>query len=296
MELYKSIRAKIAHFSELVAFEHTIFSASFILIAMCVASFERYHSVFFPLHIFLLCAISLISARNFAMAFNRLIDSDIDALNPRTMGRNSVNGVLGRGSIFAFCVLNIAIFIIAAYFINDLAFYLSVPFVFIIGFYSYAKRFTYLAHYILGVALALAPISGAIAILGYIPLWCVYLSLGVAFWVAGFDLLYSLQDMDFDRANALHSVPARFGVNMTLYISRISHIIALVFWYLFVQSAHVGAAGYLGLALCTALLAYEQYLVAKNLANIPKAFFVTNGYLGFVFLACIFAGELYAGL
>lgn len=275
---------KIKDLSELVAFEHTIFSAPFMLIALFCASVKKNHSLWFGASLLLLCALALIFARNFAMGFNRYLDRDIDAKNTRTQSRPSVDGRISASAMLIFILINAFCFVIVSYFINSLALWLSLPFLFILGFYSHMKRFSYLAHLVLGVSLGLAPIAGCIAVLGSVPLWCIFLSLGVLFWVAGFDLLYSLQDIEFDKKEGLHSIPSVFGVEKTLWISRAFHLLTLVFWGAFLYSYGCGMLGYVGLGFCSLILLYEQYLVSKDFAHIPKAFFVSNGYLGFVFL------------
>ena len=278
----QSLASKIAHFSELVAFKHTIFSASFILIAMCVASVESNGSIWVGTKTFCLCALALITARNFAMGFNRFCDRKIDALNPRTTSRPSVDGRISSFSIAVFCVINALGFVLSSYFINHLAFVLSVPFLLILGGYSLTKRFSSLAHLVLGISLGLAPIAGVIAVSGEISAWSVILAVGVAFWVAGFDILYSLQDIEVDKREGLFSVPSRFGVRGALIFSRVFHIFAVLAWVWFGISAGLGVLGFIGIGISAIMLCYEQYLVSKDFANIPKAFFVTNGYLGFI--------------
>lgn len=273
---------KIKDFSELVVFKHTIFSSSFIFISMITAA-----QGWFGFRVLLLCCIALVSARNFAMAFNRLVDIKFDSLNPRTIYRPSVDGRISINSIVVFIIINAVIFIVVSYFINNLALILAIPFLVILSVYSYFKRFSVLAHFVLGLSLALAPIAGVIAVLGAVPVWSVFLSLGVLFWVAGFDLLYSLQDINFDKENALFSIPAIYGVKNTLLISRISHMAASIFWTLFIYSSNGGLFAILGLIFAIFMLIYEHYLVNKDVLNIPKAFFQTNGYLGFIFLIFI---------
>lgn len=275
---------KIKDISELVVFEHTIFSAPFMLIALFCASIQKNQSLWFGFSLLILCVLALIFARNFAMSVNRYLDRDIDAKNVRTQNRPSVDGRISPRVMLILICLNALGFIGVSYFINSLTFYLSCPFLLILGFYSYVKRFSYLAHIILGVSLGLAPIAGSIAVLGSVPLWCIFLSAGVIFWVAGFDLLYSLQDIEFDKQERLYSIPSVFGVEKTLLISKIFHILTLVFWGEFLYVFGCSWIAYLGLGLCAIILGYEQYLVRKDFAHIPKAFFVSNGYLGFVFL------------
>lgn len=289
MTFFYYIARKIKDFSELVAFEHTIFSSSFILIAMIVASMQKYGVPWCGWEILFLCGLALVSARNFAMGFNRLLDRDIDKANARTINRPSVDGRIGILSLVFFNLLNAFIFIIVSYFINDLALYLSIPFLIILALYSYMKRFSFLAHWVLGVCLALAPIAGVIALKGEVTLWCLLLSIGVLFWVAGFDLLYSLQDMEFDRQHHLHSVPSKFGESVTLWLSRISHMLATTFWCAFVLEADLGLLAYIGVGFSALMLCYQQYLVILHFKNIPKAFFTTNGYLGIVFFVFVLA-------
>ncbi|MCE3036755.1 4-hydroxybenzoate polyprenyltransferase [Helicobacter sp. faydin-H20] len=278
---------RIKNFSELVMFEHTVFSAAFSLMAIVISLYEKsldQWDFWENFKLFLWCIVALIGARNFAMAFNRFCDRDIDSKNFRTKSRPSVDGRVGVVAQIVFCLINAFLFVMASYFINTLAFSLSFVFLVILAGYSYVKRFSVLAHYVLGVCLGLAPISGAIAMLGMVPIWSIALSLGVMFWVAGFDLLYSLQDLEFDKKEGLFSFPAKFGEKKTLVVSRISHILAVIFWLLFVLLCQGGFFAFVGLAISAIMLVYEQYIVFKDFRNIPKAFFVTNGYLGFVFL------------
>ncbi len=281
---FVNIKYIIQNFNELVAFEHTLFSLPFILIAMLTASYSPNGLEWFGWGLLMLGIITAVSARNFAMAFNRYCDIDIDIKNPRTAHRPSVDGRVSKKQIILFALLNALIFIGAAYYINTLAFVLSFPILIILGLYSYMKRFSSLSHIILGICLGLAPIAGVIAIEESIPTWSIFLSLGVVFWVAGFDILYSLQDIEFDKKESLHSIPAHFGEKKALIIARFFHFLTLLFWFLFIYLSPLGDFLYLALIFSIAMLAYEHYLVAKDFKNIPKAFFVVNGYLGIVFL------------
>ncbi len=222
-------------FNELVMFKHSIFSLPFIFISMVVAA-----NGWFGFKLLALGILAAISARNFAMGFNRYMDRDIDALNPRTLNRPNVDGRISAKQMLIFTIANALLFIVVAYFVNELALYLSIPILFIIGSYSYFKRFSYLAHLILGVSLALAPIAGVVAVTQTIPLWSVLLSLGVMFWVAGFDLLYSLQDIEVDKKLGLHSIPSKFGIKNTMFISKLFHVLTVFFWLLFVISSNSG--------------------------------------------------------
>jgi 4-hydroxybenzoate polyprenyltransferase len=272
----------LKNLNELVLFQHTVFSLPFIFIAMIVGA----HG-WFGWKLLLLGTFAAITARNFAMAFNRYVDRKFDIMNPRTSSRPSVDGRLSGSMILFFMIANALFFVITAFLINDLAFYLSPLFLVILAFYSYVKRFSYLAHLFLGLALGLAPIAGAIAVVGTVPVWSLYLSFGVLFWVAGFDLLYALQDLDYDKENGLHSIPAKFGVENTLLISRAFHIITVFMWALFVLNAHLGVLAQSGLIVALLMLVYEHVLVSRGLENINRAFFTVNGYLGFIFLGFI---------
>ncbi len=270
---------RLSNFSELVMFQHSIFSLPFIFIAMLVAA-----DGWFGWKLLFLGALAAVSARNFAMGVNRYLDRDIDILNPRTKNRPSVDGRVSERGMQLFIVGNALLFVVVAYFINTLALILSIPILTVLAAYTYFKRFNAMAHIILGVSLGLAPIAGAVAVLGEIPIWSVYLALGVTFWVAGFDLLYSLQDMDFDKEQGLHSIPAKVGEKKTMMIARLFHLLAVIFWGLFVAPSGVGSYGILAVIVSALLLIYEHYLVFDNPKKIDKAFFTINGYLGFVFL------------
>ena len=267
---------------ELVKFSHTIFSIPFILIAMIVAS-----NGWFGWKLLFLGILAAISARNFAMAVNRLVDKDIDSKNERTKFRISVTGEISEKEIKLFIIANALIFIGVAYLINPLAFKLSIPILFILGGYSYFKRFSEYVHLVLGVSLGLAPIAGVIAVSEEIPCWSVFLSLGVMFWVAGFDILYSLQDMEFDKKENLYSIPAKIGEEAALFISKMFHLFSVVFWLLFVIYAKLGFFAYLAVLVSAVMLYYEHKLVKKDFRNIPKAFFDINGFLGIIFLILI---------
>lgn len=277
------IKKLLNDFNELVMFKHSIFSLPFIFIAMIVASVETNDSAWFGFKLLILGVLAAITARNFAMGFNRYMDRDIDALNPRTENRPNVDGRVSPTAMLIFNIANALGFIAVAYFVNDLAFYLAVPILIIIGSYSYFKRFSYLAHVILGISLALAPIAGVVAVSETITLWSVLLSIGVMFWVAGFDLLYSLQDMEVDKKLGLHSIPSKFGAKNTMLISRVFHLLTVVFWLLFAISSNSGLFTYLAVLAGAIMLSYEHYLVNKDFTKIDKAFFTVNGYLGIVF-------------
>ncbi|MEA3498799.1 MAG: menaquinone biosynthesis prenyltransferase MqnP [Campylobacterota bacterium] len=269
-------------FNELVMFKHSIFSLPFIFIAMVVAA-----NGWFGWSLLFLGTLAALTARNFAMGFNRYLDRDIDALNPRTVNRPSVDGRINPTQMLIFTILNGLGFIVVAYFVNPLALYLSVPILIIVGSYSYFKRFSALAHIILGVSLGLAPIAGVVAVSETITLWSIYLATGVLFWVAGFDLLYSLQDIDVDKKLGLHSIPSKYGAKNTMLFSKIMHIFTIIFWLAFVVTANLGLFGYLAIVMSAVMLTYEHIIVNRDFTKIDKAFFTINGYLGIIFFILI---------
>ena len=274
--------SSLKNFNELVMFQHSIFSLPFIFIAMIVSA-----DGWFGWYLLFMGALAAVTARNFAMGLNRYADRDVDAKNPRTASRPSVDGRISANAILGFTLINAFGFIAVAYFINDLAFYLSVPILFVLGSYSYFKRFSSLAHIILGISLGLAPIAGSVAVEATIPLWTIFLSVGVLFWVAGFDLLYSLQDIDFDKGAGLHSIPSKFGAKNTFRIAQVFHLLTIIFWYLFVKEAGLGLFAYIAVIFSALMLSYEHYLVNKDFTKIDRAFFTINGYLGIIFIIFI---------
>ncbi len=278
---------KAKDFNELVMFEHSIFSLPFIFISMLVAS-----DGWFGWWLLFMGVLAAISARNFAMGVNRYADRDVDAKNPRTKNRPNVDGRLDAWAIMIFIIVNALVFIGVAFMVNSLALILSVPILFVLGGYSYFKRFSSLAHIVLGLSLGFAPIAGAVAVSGTIPTWSIILSLGVVFWVAGFDLLYSLQDMDFDRENKLHSIPSKYGADVTLLLSSYFHILTVLFWGLFVWVSDLGSFAFFAVILSAVLLSYEHYLVRKDFTQIDRAFFTVNGYLGIAFFILIILDKI----
>ncbi len=285
-----NIKKLLLDLNELVMFKHSIFSLPFIFIAMIVSA-----NGFFGWKLFILGILAAISARNFAMGFNRYVDIDIDKDNPRTKNRPSVDGRLSKKQILLFTILNALIFIIVAYFINYLAFWLSFPILLILGAYSLFKRFSSTAHLILGLSLALAPIAGVVAVEAKITMWSILLSLGVMFWVAGFDLLYSLQDIEYDKQKALYSIPSIYGVKATLFISKLFHFLTILFWLLFVIEANLSLFAYLAIIISAFILYNEHKIVSKDFTKIDKAFFTLNGYLGIIFLFFIILDRFFDG-
>lgn len=289
MQKYVQILKNIG---ELIVFKHSVFALPFIFTAMITASARVNGSTWFGFKLLILGAICAVSARNFAMAFNRYEDCDIDALNPRTASRPSVDGRIGRENLRLFIWANAVIFVLCALAINSLAFWLSFPILGILAAYSLFKRFSETAHLVLGLCLGLAPIAGVVAVAGEITLWSVLLCLGVTFWTAGFDLLYSLQDMEFDRKQGLFSIPAIYGQKATLFLSAIFHAQAVVFWALFAWAAQLGVSAFLGVIVSACVLFQEHKIVRKDFSKIDRAFFTLNGYLGVIFFIFVWISAL----
>jgi 4-hydroxybenzoate polyprenyltransferase len=276
------ILAKLKHFSELVMLSHTVFSLPFILIAMVVAS----HGL--PsLSLLLLGILAAFFARSFAMGVNRFADRKFDAKNPRTASRPSVDGRVSAPTQLFFIALSGLGFIVVSFIINSLAFKLSFAFLPILAAYSYFKRFSSAAHLVLGLSLALAPIAGEIAVSESISLWSLCLAAGVLFWVAGFDIFYALQDMEFDKKEGLYSIPSVFGEAKAMSFAALFHTFTVIFWFLFVKFAALSFISMSGVLLAAALLFAEHYLVRRDKGTINKAFFTMNGYLGILFFALV---------
>ena len=278
--------------NELIMFKHSIFSLPFILIAMMVSSKQIHETIWFGWWLLVLGILAAVSARNFAMSFNRYTDRYIDKDNPRTANRPSVDGRVGEKNLKFFIVLNGLIFVVIAYMINSLAFWLSFPILAVLAGYSIFKRFSSYAHLVLGVSLGLAPIAGVVAVSESITLWSILLALGVMFWGAGFDLLYSLQDMAYDKKRGLFSIPSIYGKDATFFISRLFHALAVLFWLLFAVDAQLGFWVYFGVFLSGVILFAEHKIVIKDFTKIDRAFFTLNGYLGIMLFIFIFIDRL----
>ncbi|EJP75971.1 MULTISPECIES: menaquinone biosynthesis prenyltransferase MqnP [Campylobacter] len=283
---------KLKDIGELIVFKHSVFALPFIFTAMIVASKHINGSAWFGFKLLILGALCAVSARNFAMAFNRYKDEDIDKLNPRTANRPSVDGRIGKDNMRIFIAANGVIFVVCAYFINSLAFWLSFPILAVLAGYSIFKRFSELAHLVLGLSLGLAPIAGAVAVSAQIPLWSVLLCLGVMFWVGGFDLLYSLQDIEFDREHGLFSIPSVYGDKATLFISAIFHALSVIFWLLFAWAANLGGFAFFGILLSGVILWQEHRIVRRDFSKIDRVFFTLNGYLGILFFIFVWMSVL----
>ena len=227
--------------------------------------------------------LAMVGARTAAMGLNRLIDAEIDARNPRTATRAIPAGLLSKGSVALFILISLLLLLYAAYRLNPLCLKLSPVAIFFLGLYSYCKRFTALAHVVLGLCLAAAPIGAWIAIKGEVNLPPLLLGGAVMFWVAGFDILYALQDLEFDREAGLHSIPVRLGVTRSLWLARVfSFVMILLLLWLWV-AASLGIAFLCGIAAVFLLLLYEHWLLKDgDLSRLDLAFFTMNGYVSII--------------
>ena len=229
--------------------------------------------------------VALVAARSAAMAFNRLVDADIDAENPRTKIRAIPAGKLSKQFVLGFVLITSAILIFAAWELNPLAFYLSPVALAIVFFYSLTKRFTRWAHVVLGLAMGIAPAAAWIAVRGSFDPRILLLTGAVVFWGAGFDILYSCQDYEFDRGSELYSVPKAFGIRNALIIARLFHVITVALLMAMIVAFGLGRIAMAGVVIVALLLVYEHSLVKHDdLSRVNAAFFTMNGFISMGFL------------
>lgn len=266
----------------LVLFAHSIFALPFAIIGFFLAiTTTDFH---FEWKLFLLMLVCMVTARNAAMAFNRYLDRDIDALNPRTAIRDIPSGRVSPNQALLFTIINCAVFIAATYFINGLCFVLSPVALFVVLFYSYMKRISPLCHLVLGLGLGLAPVGAYLVVTGTFSIVPVFYGLAVLTWVSGFDIIYALQDEEFDRANHLNSIPANLGGANALIISKVLHVLSFVFILFPVFYVNVGLFYYIGVFVYGSLLVYQHRLVSlQDLSKVDRAFMTTNGIASVVF-------------
>lgn len=282
---------RISHFLSLIKFSHTIFALPFAAIGF-MAGLQAVEFRFEPLLI-VLVLLCMVFARSAAMAFNRYVDKDIDAMNVRTQQREIPAGIITAQSALTFTILNSLAFVIATYFINPLCFYLSPVALIVVLGYSYTKRFTSMSHLVLGLGLALAPVGAYLAVTGAFALLPVLFSLGVISWVSGFDIIYSLQDEEFDRQQKLFSIPALFGGKRALMISSLLHLLTSFFLLWAFSEGNLGWVYLTGWGFFTLLLIYQHTLVKPgDLSRVNAAFFTTNG-IASVGLALFFTADLF---
>ena len=287
-----SLYARVRVFLEMIKFSHTIFALPFAFTGAVLAArgLPTASQVGW-----IVCA--MVGARTAAMGLNRVIDAEIDGKNPRTAGRAIPAGLLGRGVVLVFIALSVALMLFAARMLNPLCLYLSPLALGFILLYSYCKRFTALAHLVLGICLAGAPLGAWIAIRGHAELPAYLLALAVIFWVSGFDILYALQDLEFDRKSGLHSIPAKLGVNGSLWTSRLFHLAACGFLIALYFTMQLGPSYLAGVVATCAMLLYEHRLLrGGNLDRLDAAFFNMNGYISVTIFVATLIDTLIGGL
>jgi len=262
---------------EMIKFEHTVFMLPFALMAAVVASRHDWVGLAHKLPWILL---AMVGARSAAMAFNRIVDRRYDALNPRTARRALPAGLLTVPQVVVFTVVAALLLVFAAYKLNPLAWALSPVALLLALGYSYTKRFTAFSHFFLGLALAVAPVGAWIAVTGRIEPPALWLGGAVVCWLFGFDILYALQDTEFDRANGLHSMPARLGNARALLVSRVAHFVMIGLLVMTGVSAGLGLVYFVAVALVAGMITWEQSLVKHDdLSRLDMAFFTLNGYI-----------------
>jgi 4-hydroxybenzoate polyprenyltransferase len=276
----------VRHFLDAIKVEHTIFALPFAYLGMVLAARG------WPgWHVFLWVTIAMVAARTIAMAANRLIDRRLDARNPRTAGRHLPRGLLQPRDLRAAAALSAALFLVAAWQLGPLCLALApLALVFLVG-YSYTKRFTWLSHWILGVTDGAAAAGAWIAVRGTMetPAWLLWLAVTV--WIAGFDLLYACQDVEFDRREGLHAFPARFGVAAAFRAARACHVLTALALAAVGVSLGLGLAYWAGWLVVAGLLVYEHSLVsADDLSRLDMAFFNVNGYISVITFVAAVAG------
>jgi 4-hydroxybenzoate polyprenyltransferase len=275
------------NYFSLIKFSHTIFALPFALTGFFIGVKNQGEGINWML--FALVMGCMVFARSAAMAFNRYLDRDIDAANPRTKIREIPAGIISNKSALIFVILNCLLFVACTFFINRLCFYLSPVALAVILGYSYTKRFTWFCHFVLGVGLALAPIGAYLAVTGRFDWIPVLYGLAVLFWVAGFDIIYALQDQDFDKSQQLYSVPVLLGTKNALKLSKFLHLMTAAIMigaaYLLHQNfPTLGLLQWGATAIFLCLLTYQHLLVKPNdLSRINLAFFTTNGIASLIF-------------
>lgn len=306
----------IKNYLSLVKFSHTIFALPFALIGFFLATVRN------PLYVmtvqwnlnnsigwgsdatnfvwwksigvkFILVLICMVTARSAAMAFNRYLDRHFDEKNPRTAIREIPKGIISADSALRFTIGCCIVFIAATYFINPICFYLAPVALFVILFYSYTKRFTALCHLVLGLGLSLAPIGAYLAVTGRFDILPVLFSFAVIFWVSGFDIIYALQDVEFDRSHQLHSIPAALGKKNALHVSELLHLLSAACVITAGVYGHFHWIYWLGIAVFVGMLIYQHSIVKPNdLRKVNLAFMTANGIASVVFAVLVISDLL----
>lgn len=290
----------VKKYLSLVKFSHTIFALPFAMIGFFLAirqgsildienapmgwGLQLQETWQIGLVKLLLVLVCMVTARSAAMAFNRFLDRSFDAKNPRTAIREIPQGIISPNSALRFVILNCLVFTIATFTINTICFYLSPVALFVILFYSYTKRFTALCHLVLGLGLSLAPIGAYLAVTGHFSLLPILFSFTVLFWVSGFDIIYAMQDIDFDQFNQLHSIPSVLGAVNALRVSELLHVLSAVMVVVAGIYGSFHVLYWIGIAVFLGMLLYQHQLVKPNdLSKVNIAFMTANGIASVVF-------------
>ena len=272
---FSHLLQKITTLLNLIKFSHTIFSFPFAVMSAFLAAGGMP-----SIKQLLLIIAALVTARSAAMSFNRLVDIHYDVNNPRTTYRVALQKKIGRTNMWMFTILCVILFILCAWLLNRLAFYMSPLAIFIIFGYSYTKRFTHLSHFVLGLALALSPIGAWVGIQGTLAVTPFLLAFAVVLWTAGFDIIYACQDMEHDVKSGLHSIPRRLGIKGALILSGILHLFMVSVLLVVSRYTELGIIYTIGVCIVAALLLYEHSLVKpKDLSKVNTAFFTMNGII-----------------
>lgn len=285
---------------EMIKFEHSVFALPFALTGALLAWREGHFEMTGLGWRLAWIVVAMVAARSAAMAFNRILDAQVDGRNRRTAARHLPAGLLSVQFAWGFTVAASVVFLWAAQELGRLCFLLAAPTLSILFFYSFSKRFTMFSHLILGGCLGMAPAAAWIAVRGSLDPRILWLTAAVMFWTAGFDVIYACQDFEFDCAEGLCSIPRRFGLSRALLIARFLHAAMIACLLALVQSFHLGALSLVGIAAVVALLIYEHALVkADDLSRVNAAFFTVNGYVSMLFFAFwaadILVGRAYSG-
>ena len=281
---------------EMIKFEHSVFALPFALTGALLAVRDLGFSVPNLGWKLLLIVIAMVSARSAAMAFNRVVDADIDARNPRTRIRHLPAGLLTRGFAWSFVIASSLVFILAAGALNPLCLRLAPVALGVVFVYSYTKRFTSLSHVVLGFALGIAPAAAWIAIRASLDPRILWLTAAVTLWTAGFDIIYSCQDSEFDKDAGLFSLPSRLGIGGALWLSRVFHLGMIGCLVTLVHALALGPVAMVGVGVVACLLAWEHRLVrADDLSRVDAAFFTINGWVSVLFFVFWTADVFLAG-
>jgi 4-hydroxybenzoate polyprenyltransferase len=275
----RGLIAKLRTTLEMIKFEHSIFALPFALTGamLAVRGWPTWRQVLWLI-------VAMVGARSAAMTFNRIADLKLDELNPRTRMRALPSGQISLRFAVGFTLLSGALLVLAAHQLNPMAFKLSPVALAVLIAYSYTKRFTLLSHVVLGACLGMSPIAAWIALRGEVSLSVLLLGGAVTLWTAGFDIIYACQDVDFDHALGLHSVPRRYGITAALYASAILHVLMLVLLVTVARMENLGWIALVGLLFVAGLLTYEHALVKpSDLSRVNAAFFNVNGYISVLF-------------